>query len=99
VSELQVTRWREIPSFLSVRDGDAVVKVQLPPRFQEAIDEAAMRLDAVDSDAYMEGWTRDPWTSVAGSPSTAAESAAAELEARWTVEALAALLDSYGPRP
>ena len=51
MAEIQVTWWRDLPSLVVARDGDDVVKVPLPPRFQEAIDEAAMRLGAVDSPA------------------------------------------------
>jgi hypothetical protein len=40
VSEIQVTFWREIPSMVAARQGEEVAKVQLPQRFQEAIDEA-----------------------------------------------------------
>jgi hypothetical protein len=73
------------------------VKVPLPSLFQEAIDEAAMRLGASDADAYLEGWTRGPWQDVAGSAARAAEATTAALEATWTPEAIAAFLDSCGP--
>ena len=43
MSEYQITSWKEIPSMITVRDGDKVVKSSLPMRFQEAIDELAMR--------------------------------------------------------
>jgi hypothetical protein len=98
MTEVQITRWREIPSMVTARDGDEVVKFQLSARFQEAIAEAAMRLGAEDADAYLEGWSRDPWTDVAGSAAQAAETAGADLEARWTPDAITSLLDSYGPR-
>ena len=55
-------RWREIPSMVMARDGADTIKVMLPARFQEAIDEAAMRLGEIDADAYTAGWNRDPWT-------------------------------------
>jgi hypothetical protein len=97
VAEVQVTRWREIPSMVAAREGDETVKVQLPTRFQEAIDEAAMRLSAVDADAYLAGWIRDPWRAVAGSASQAAASVAAELDAQWSEQAIADLLDALGP--
>jgi hypothetical protein len=84
MTELQITSWRDIPSFVAAREGSEVIKISLPARFQEAIDEAAMRLGDSGADAYMEA-------------SHAAESAAADLEARWATEALATLLDSYGP--
>ena len=96
MTEIQITKWRDIPSMIVAKDGEDQVKISLPARFQEAIDEAAMRLGEADADAYMNGWTRDSWETVAGSPTFAAEALAAELEAKWTLEALAALLDSYG---
>jgi hypothetical protein len=97
MAEVQITRWREIPSIVTAREGDEVIKVQLPSRFQEAIDEAAMRAGAEDADAYLEGWARDPWTPVAGSATEAAESVAHDLERTWSEEALTTLLDAIGP--
>lgn len=96
MTETQLTRWREIPSMVAARDGDEIVKVQLPALFQEAIDEAAMRLGDTDADAYMDGWARDPWQPAEGTPAEAAERLAAAIEAEWTPEMVAARLDSYG---
>ena len=84
MAEVQVTLWREIPSLVTARDGDEVIKIQLPARFQEAIDEAAMRVGAEDSDAYLEGWIRGPWQPVAGSATEAAEQVAHDLETTWS---------------
>ena len=44
VAEYHVTSWRDLPSLVVARDGEHVTKSPLAPRFQEAIDEAAMRL-------------------------------------------------------
>jgi hypothetical protein len=96
MTEIQITKWRDIPSMIVAKDGENQVKILLPARFQEAIDEAAMRLGEADADAYMNGWTRDSWAAVAGSATSAAEALAAELESKWTPVALAVLLDSYG---
>ena len=53
-----MTYWRELPSMVVARDADAtVIKSQLAQRFQDAIDEAAMRLGETDADAYLAGWT------------------------------------------
>ena len=62
MAEYQITYWRELPSLVVAREGDVQAKTQLAPRFQEAIDEAAMRLGEVSSDAYLEGWHRADWT-------------------------------------
>ncbi len=88
-----MTYWRDLPSLVVAREGDAVTKSPLDPRFQEAIDEAAMRLGATDSDAYLEGWTRGEWTPAEGSGPEVCERVVAELEEQWSAEALTAYLD------
>src|SRR5207248_6198391 len=80
VAEVQITSWRELPSLVVARDGTSEAKVPLPPRFQEAIDEAAMRLGEVSSEAYLDGWRRSPWTPGAGTPGELAAETAERLE-------------------
>ncbi|MFL6286844.1 MAG: virulence factor, partial [Actinomycetes bacterium] len=53
MAEYQITSWRDLPSLVIAREGDDVTKVQLAPRLQEAIDEAAMRLGETGSDDYL----------------------------------------------
>jgi hypothetical protein len=81
MAEYQVTYWRELPSLVTARDGEQVAKVELPSRFQEAIDQAAMDVGDVSSDAYLEGWRRGPWIEATGDPAAVAAAVAAELEA------------------
>jgi hypothetical protein len=97
VTEFQVTYWRDLPSLVVAREGDAVTKSPLDPRFQEAIDEAAMRLGATDSDAYLAGWTRGEWTPAEGSGPEVCERVVAELEEQWSAEALTSYLDGLTP--
>ena len=97
MSEYQVTYWRDIPSLVTAREGDEVAKAPLPQRFQEAIDEAAMRVGAADADAYMEGWRRTDWSPADGTPGEVADRIAAELEADLDEAAMTALLDALGP--
>lgn len=97
MTEHQITYWRELPSLVVARDGADVTKAPLPARFQEAIDEAAMRLGATDSDAYLAGWRRSAWTPADGDPAAVADRAVAELEAQWPPEAVAAFLDNLRP--
>ena len=94
MTEYQITQWHEIPSVIVARDGDRVAKVQLPTRFQEAIDEAAMRLGETDANAYLAGWSKTPWIEISGTPTEAAGSVAADLDAQFDEATLNAMLDA-----
>ncbi len=96
MAEYQITYWRDLPSLVVAREGDVQAKTQLAPRFQEAIDEAAMRLGDVSSGDYLEGWRRDEWTPGEGEPSELAGQVVARLEEEWSAEAIAAFLDGLG---
>ncbi len=80
------------------RSGDTTIKVMLASRFQEAIDEAAMRLGEIDADAYTNGWNRDPWVEASDAPDVLAARIAQELEVELSEEKLTALLDSLGDK-
>jgi Virulence factor len=93
VTEYQITYWREFPSLVTAREGDDVAKSPLPQRFQEAIDEAAMRLGAVDSDAYLEGWRRADWVTAPGTPAEVAADVAARLDSELSAERIERMLE------
>lgn len=76
------------------RDESDTFKVALAARFQEAIDEAAMRVGAADADAYMNGWNRSEWTAAEGTVVEIAENISRNLEEELSEEKLNALLDS-----
>jgi hypothetical protein len=97
VTEYQVTFWRELPSLVVAREGESVTKGPLAPRFQEAIDEAAMRLGESSSEAYLEGWPRGEWTTADGSSAEVCDRVVADLEAEWPEERLTRYLDDLGP--
>ena len=58
MANLIVTYWRDIPSQVSVKAGRKEEKRMLADRFQEAIDMAAMRDGATETDAYLADWRR-----------------------------------------
>jgi hypothetical protein len=81
MAEYRLTYWREIPSMVTARDADGgIAKVQLPDRFQEAIDEAAMELGMAGSDAYLEQWRMGEWEAADGPPDEVAASVAKRLD-------------------
>jgi hypothetical protein len=98
MSEYQIMRWREIPSLVVARSDETTIKVMLASRFQEAIDEAAMRLGEIDADAYTSGWNRDPWVETDGAPDVVGARIVEELEKELSEEKLSALLDALGEK-
>jgi hypothetical protein len=96
MTEYQVTRWREMPSMVAARAGDETVKSELAPRFQEAIDEAAMRLGDTGADDYLAGWQRTPWTTAEGTPVEVLDRVTAELHAEWPADRIADFLNGLG---
>jgi hypothetical protein len=93
--ELTVIYWRDIPAQVTATDGGAGVRVALPDRFQEAIDEAAMAAGLVGSDDYLAEWRRE--TRECG-PDLAREvdAEAARLEAAFTPEELQRVVEAGG---
>jgi hypothetical protein len=96
VTEFRVTYWRDLPSLVTARNAEHTAKASLDARFMVAIDEAAMRLGATDSDAYLEGWRQSDWEARDGSPEEVAEAVAQQLDAEYSVTRVQELLDSYG---
>ena len=81
---------------VAARAGDEIVKAELAPRFQEAIDEAAMRLGDTGADAYLDGWERSGWTEADGTPAEVLDRVTAQLDAEWPADRIAGYLDGLG---
>lgn len=93
MAEYQITYWRDLPSMVTAREGRRnTAKVELPARFQEAIDEAAMRLKMTGTDAYLEQWRKENWQERSGTPEEVANLVARELEATYSAERLRELI-------
>lgn len=100
MAEYQITYWRDLPSMVTAREGRRnTSKVELSQRFQVAIDEAAMRLNLIGTDAYLEEWKRSGWEERAGSHEDVARAVAAEIEAEFTPQRVREILRSYGESP
>jgi hypothetical protein len=96
VTEFRVTYWRDLPSLVTAREGEHTAKAALDARFMIAIDEAAMRLGATDSEAYLEGWRQSDWEAREGTPEDVVAAVAQEIAAHYDEERVQNLLDSYG---
>ena len=92
--------WRDIPSQVLVQKGRQKAKVQLPHRFQEAIDRAAMRAGKGSSDLYLEEWRRE---TVKIEPvddiNAFAEEHAGQIAARFSDDELTKLIQNKGETP
>lgn len=57
-AKLTVIYWRDIPAQVTAKSGRTVARIELPHRFQVAIDRAAMQAGLIGSDTYLEEWHR-----------------------------------------
>lgn len=96
MADLIVLYWRDIPAQVIVKKGRQSAKRELPLRFTEAIDMAAMRTGAGDTDAYLAEWRRADPVPVGDDLEAEAERAAADLDTRYDRESLVALVKSGG---
>ena len=91
-----IVYWRDIPAQVIVGKGRSAAKVQLPERFEQAIDRCAMKIGARDGDAYMAEWRKAAPVEVAGDADQVAKSTAARLEAAYDTDRIRALIDTDG---
>ena len=94
---LTVILWRDMPAQVVAKQGRANHKIELPPRFQQAIDRAAMRAGTVGSDEYLEDWRREsrPCSNDLEAEATAE---AASLEERFPLQILNEYVMNLGYR-
>lgn len=92
-----VILWRDIPSQVVVQRGRARSRALLQPRFQAAIDRAAMRAGKGSSNAYIEEWRRESSAcDTTLSLQEFAEQEARRLEAEYSDEKLLQLVRNHG---
>ena len=92
---LTVIWWRDIPAQVVAKDRRQAHKVVLHPRFQVAIDKAAMKAGRKAFGDYIEDWRREG-RSCGDDLEAEANAEAARLEAHYTKEVLARLVAAGG---
>jgi hypothetical protein len=92
----QIVYWRDIPAQIKLRSESGRLARSLSPRFQEAIDAAAMRANATGTDDYLEEWRTSPPHQGEGDPEHVADVLAAELEVAYPEEKLEMLVINKG---
>ncbi|MFV0475784.1 MAG: virulence factor, partial [Pikeienuella sp.] len=85
-----------IPAQVIVGKGRRGAKKQLPERFEQAIDRAAMKVGAQDTDAYLAEWRKAEPYQVDGEADAVAEAEAARLDTEYDRERIKALIANDG---
>jgi hypothetical protein len=83
MAQLTIVYWHDIPAQVIVKAGRQSAKRALSPRFQEAIDRAAMRSGAHGTDAYLAAWRRAAAEQCGDDIESEAENAARRIEAEF----------------
>jgi len=94
--DVTIVYWRDIPAQVIVGKGRRGAKKPLPERFEQAIDRAAMKVGAEDTDAYLAEWRKAPAYQVEGDAPDVAEAEAARLDAEYDRDRLKALIANDG---
>ncbi|MEM6479827.1 MAG: virulence factor [Pseudomonadota bacterium] len=94
--DVTIVYWRDIPAQVIVGKGRRGAKVQLPERFEQAIDAAAMKLGASDTDAYLAEWRKGAPYTLEGDPHSIASAEAARLEAEYDPARVRKLIQNEG---
>lgn len=96
MANLVITYWRDIPSAVSVKIGRKEEKRMLDNRFMEAIDMAAMRDGATNTDDYLADWRRGEPIAVSDDLAAEADKAKADLESTYTHERIKQMIGNGG---
>lgn len=99
MADVTLIFWRDIPAQVLVGSGRRALKRELPERFQVAIDMAAMRGGARDTDAYLADWRRTVIGTDDGDPEAVVANTAARIEADYDAERLRRLVENEGRNP
>jgi len=94
--DVTIVYWRDIPAQVIVGKGRSGAKRQLPERFEQAIDRAAMKIGAAGSDAYLAEWRKAAPYSVEGEAAEVVEAETARIDAEYDRDRIKALIANDG---
>lgn len=94
--DVTIVYWRDIPAQVIVGKGRAASKAQLPERFEQAIDRAAMKVGADGTDAYLAEWRKGEPYPVEGEASEIAAAETARIDATYDAARIKALIANDG---
>jgi hypothetical protein len=95
-TSMQIIFWRDIPAQVKARSGRTRLAKPLSDRFQQAIDEAAMRAGMSGTDEYLQEWRTVDAPDQDGEPEVIIGRLVARLEAEYPPEKLKNLASGGG---
>ena len=96
MARVTIVYWRDIPAQVIAGKGRRGTKAALPERFEQAIDRAAMKVGARDSDAYLAEWRKGDPYEIDAPDDEAARDEAARLDAEYDDGRLRGLIENDG---
>ncbi|MBE9477228.1 MAG: virulence factor [Proteobacteria bacterium] len=94
--DVTIVYWRDIPAQVIVGKGRRGAKVQLPERFEQAIDRCAMKIDAKDADTYLAEWRKAAPYAVEGEQGAVAQAEADRLDTTYDKDKIIQLIANDG---
>ena len=94
--DVTVVYWRDIPAQVIVGKSRRGVKAPLPERFEQAIDRAAMKAGAAETDAYLAEWRKAAPYEVAGDAEEVAAAEASRIDREYDQDRIKALIANDG---
>ena len=96
MAQVVIVYWRDIPAQVIVGKGRRGEKRILPERFEQAIDRAAMKVGAGDTDAYLAEWRKADPVTIEGDDAAVADAEAARLDAEYDRDRIKTLIANDG---
>ena len=94
--DVTIVYWRDMPAQVIVGKGRRGAKAALPERFEQAIDRAAIKSGAAETDAYLDGFRKAAPYPVEGDQDAVAAAEAARIDSEFDNERLKALIANDG---
>ena len=83
MASYQILYWHDIPVQVKAREGRARASRELPARFMEAVDKAAMASKSVDNESYTAVFIWGDSLNREGTPDEVCDAVMAELDAQY----------------
>ena len=94
--DVTIVYWRDIPAQVIVGKGRRGAKAPLPERFEQAIDRAAMKIGAADTDAYLAEWRKAAPVTMEGDPQEILQSECTRLDTEYDQDRIKDLIANDG---